>query len=186
MRQSGETGSKVVTAHRVDDRGHDVRAINWTYVYDAHAQTLLRYLRRFTRRRDEAEDLLHDVFERAMSAAKVPDTDAMLPWLYRIASNTAISHLRRAAIRRLLPLSALSETVDPLADRADLALVRQALRSIPPAHAVALVLVHHEGFARRDAARLLGVPEETLKTRLARGRVNFASAYARLQRGLPA
>jgi RNA polymerase sigma-70 factor, ECF subfamily len=176
----------VVPAHRVDHRGHDVRAINWTYVYDAHAQTLLRYLRRFTRRRDEAEDLLHDVFERAMSAAEAPDADAILPWLYRIASNTAISHLRRAAIRRLLPLSALREAVDPMADHDDLALVRLALRSIPPAHAVALVLVHHEGFARRDAARLLGVPEETLKTRLARGRVNFASAYARLQRGLRA
>lgn len=66
----------MVAAHRVDDRGHDVRAINWAYVYDAHAQTLLRYLRRFTRRRDEAEDLLHDVFERAMSAAEVPDTGA--------------------------------------------------------------------------------------------------------------
>lgn len=176
----------VISADRVDERGHDVGAINWTYVYDAHAQTLLRYLRRFTARRDEAEDLLHDVFERAMSAAEVPEASAMLPWLYRIASNTAISHLRRAAVRRLLPLGALREAVDPIAERDELALVRAALRSIPPAQAVALVLVHHEGFARREAARLLGLPEETLKTRLARGRVNFAGAYARLQRGLRA
>ena len=176
----------MVLAQGVDDRGDDVRIINWTYVYDAHGQTLLRYLRRFTARRDEAEDLLHDVFERAMSATEVPDDAALLPWLYRIASNTAISHLRRAAIRRLLPLSALREAIAPVVERDDLALVRQALRSIPPAQAVALVLVHHEGFARRDAARLLGVPEETLKTRLARGRLNFAGAYARLQRGLRA
>lgn len=171
-------------AHDPGERGDDVRIINWTYVYELHGRTLLRYLRRFTARGEEAEDLLHDVFERAMSASDVPADAALLPWLYRIASNTAISHLRRGTIRRFLPLSALREAAAPRVDSDDLVLVRQALRAIPPAQAVALVLVHHEGFARRDAARLLGVPEETLKTRLARGRLNFAAAYARLQRGL--
>jgi len=176
----------VVLAHRVDDRGDDVRTINWTYVYDRHGPTVLRYLRRFSASRQEAEDLLHDVFERAMTATEVPNESGMLPWLYRIASNTAISHLRKVAVRRLLPLSALREAAAPLVDRDDLALVRQALRSIPPPQAVALVLVRQEGFARRDVARLLGVPEETVKTRLARGRLNFAASYGRLQRGLRA
>jgi len=169
----------------VDDRSR-LAGVSWAYAYETYARLLLRYLRRFAATDAHAEDMLHDVFERAMNATNLPETASLLPWLYRIASNTAISHLRRQRLRRFLPLPQSHDeqlaTSDPPLDVQEH--VRLALRSLPTAQAIALVLVHHEGYSRAEAARVLGVGEATLKTRLTRGRLNFAAAYGRLERGL--
>jgi len=42
----------------------------------------------------------------------------------------------------------------------------------------------HEGRSRSEIAAHLGISEEGVKSRLARGRLNFAAAYRRLERGL--
>ena len=59
-----------------------------------------------------------------------------------------------------------------------------ALNSIPPDQAIALTLHLHSGFSRLEIAILLRTNEETIKSRLSRGRRNFAAAYRRLERGL--
>ena len=69
--------------------------VNWTAAYERDAPDLLRYLRRFVRTTDRAEDLLQETFVHAMAADRVPTEDELRPWLYRIASNLAISQLRR-------------------------------------------------------------------------------------------
>lgn len=155
-------------------------APDWVALYRDHGPRLLRYLRRLTRDEEEAADLMQDTFERAMRAGTVP-ADASA-WLYRIASNAAIDHLRRR--RRLRFLRLPPEAVAPTRDTDDLELVRRALRSIPPDQAVALVLRLHEGRSRREVAELLGLSEDGVKSRLARGRLNFIAACRRIERGL--
>jgi RNA polymerase sigma-70 factor (ECF subfamily) len=154
--------------------------VDWRSLYEANAPDLLRFLRRFTRELHTAEDLLHDAFARAMGARHVPPSDEMRPWLYRIATNVAISQLRRS---RPLPLLGFL-TEPPVAPIGEAEQVRQALHSIPPEQALTLTLVLHEGFSRSEAARILGVSEEAVKSRMARGRINFIAAYQRLERGL--
>jgi RNA polymerase sigma factor (sigma-70 family) len=157
--------------------------VNWTAAYEAHASDLLRYLRRFVRTRERAEDLLQETFMRALAAEIQPAAADVRPWLYRIASNLAISQLRRDARFRLWPGTEL-RTSAPTSTIEELEHVRSALRAIPADQAVALVLTTHHGFSRSEAAAILSVKPETLKTRLARGRLNFAAAYARIGRGL--
>ena len=155
--------------------------LDWRSLYEANAPDLLRFLRRFVRETHTAEDLLHDTFAKAMHARRVPPSTAEArPWLYRIAANTAISHLRRGE-RRVA--ETIFGSVEPPAI-AEAEQVRQALRSIPPDQAITLTLVLHDGFSRGEAARILGITEEAVKSRLARGRLNFAAAYKRLERGL--
>jgi RNA polymerase sigma-70 factor (ECF subfamily) len=159
--------------------------VNWTAAYERYAPDLLRYLRRFVRTTDRAEDLVQETFVHAMAADRIPPEIELRPWLYRIASNLAISQLRRDRRGALLwfrqpqPESILSQIED-------LEHVRIALRSIPPDQAVALVLTAHHGFSRSEAATILMIPPATLKTRLARGRLNFAAAYGRIGHGLKA
>jgi RNA polymerase sigma-70 factor (ECF subfamily) len=105
--------------------------------------------------------------------------------LFRIATNLAVSHLRRRRLLSFLPF-AREHPGEHDAFDVEGAQVRAALRSIPADQAVALVLTLHQGFSRREAAALLGVGEETMKSRIARGRLNFAAAYKRLERGLRA
>ena len=109
--------------------------------------------------------------------------DAARPWLFRVAANLATSHLRRRRLFSFLPLLAEQPGTDGAFD-VEAAHVRYALRSIPAEHAVALTLALHNGFSRREIASMLGVSEETIKSRLARGRRNFAAAYRRIDQGL--
>jgi RNA polymerase sigma-70 factor (ECF subfamily) len=158
-------------------KGHG--RLDWRSLYVANAPDLLRFLRRFARETSTAEDLLHDTFARAMAARHQPtDEREARAWLYRIASNTAISELRRR--RPALPLMSPAR----MAPVEEVDQVRAALRAIPADQAITLTLVLHDGFDRREAAEILGISEEGVKSRLARGRLNFAAAYARLERGL--
>jgi RNA polymerase sigma-70 factor (ECF subfamily) len=155
-------------------------ALDWAAVYSTHAPELVRYLRRVVRDPETARDLVQETFARAMGAANLPPTAHLRPWLYRIATNLAISALRRRRLTTLLGSEPQARS-DDQSDEADL--VRRALASIPPDQAVALVLQLHEGFSRREIAEMMHISEEAIKSRVARGRLNFAAAYGRIQRG---
>lgn len=155
---------------------------DWGALYEAHGPDLLAFLRRATGDLSLAEDLLHDSFARAIgSSTGAPDPAR--PWLFRIAANVAISHHRRRRLFAFVSLSAdQAGSLDAYDTEAEH--VRAALRSIPRDQAVTLTLALHEGFTRREIAEMLQTNEETIKSRLARGRQNFAAAYRRIDRGL--
>jgi RNA polymerase sigma factor (sigma-70 family) len=157
--------------------------VPWEALYDAHASDIARYLRRLVGNADTAADLMQETFARAMRAGRTPALAEMRPWLFRIASNVAMSELRKPRWGDLLGLhrQVRSETSFEEAEQ-----VRHAMRSIPADQAVTLALAFHEGFSRREIAEMLGISEETVKSRIARGRLNFAAAYKRLERGLRA
>lgn len=152
------------------------RAVDWERAYVLHAPALLRYLRRLSRDASTAEDLMHETFERATRAGRMPAEADVRPWLYRIATNLAVDHLRRRRRLAFLPFSGRERDDRPTFD-ADADLVRRALRSIPPEQAAVLVLRLHEGFSRAETAELTGVSERAVKERLERGRESFARAY---------
>jgi len=155
---------------------------DWRALYEAHGPDLLAFLRRATGEAHLAEDLLHESFARAIASRSGPPALAR-PWLFRIAANLAISHHRRRRLFAFVPLS--DEQVEPGGGYdVEAEQVRAALRSIPRDQAVTLTLALHEGFTRREIAEMLAASEETVKSRLARGRRNFAAAYRRLERGL--
>lgn len=154
------------------------RAADWERAYVLHAPALLRYLRRLSLDPATAEDLMQETFERAARAVHLPSDSDARPWLYRIATNLAVDHLRRRRRFAFLPFSG-RERDDRVTFDADGDVVRRALRQIPPDQATALVLRLHEGFSRAEIAQLTGVTERAVKERLERGRENFARAYRR-------
>jgi RNA polymerase sigma-70 factor (ECF subfamily) len=155
----------------------------WEAIYDAHARDIARYLRRLVGDADVAADLMQETFVKAMHARRRAPVDEMRPWLFRIASNLAVSHLRKPRWAELLGLRREIRSHVSFEEGEQ---VRQAMRSIPADQAVTLALAFHEGFSRREIAQMLGVSEETVKSRIARGRLNFTAAYKRLERGLRA
>jgi RNA polymerase sigma-70 factor (ECF subfamily) len=156
---------------------------DWGAIYAREGPGLLRFARRLSASDDEARDVLQEVFVRAMRTSSRPtDASRFRPWLYRIVTNECIDRRRRRRffIASLDAVRAPAPVIDTSGD----ALVRQALRSIPPDQAAALVLRLQEGRSRAEIASHLGISEEGVKSRLARGRLNFAAAYRRLERGL--
>jgi RNA polymerase sigma-70 factor (ECF subfamily) len=132
---------------------------------------------RYGLRREEIEDVVSEVFLKVYR-----NLDSYRPehpfstWLYRVAMNHLLDQGRRRAregTRVDLPrdLEATGERADrrlELRERARL--LREALRQLEPKYREAIFLVYVEELRVEDAARLLGVPEGTVKTRLMRAR----------------
>lgn len=129
--------------------------------------------------RDLMDDVLQEAYVKAFRALPRFRGDARLgTWLYRIAYNACMDELRRSRHGRELPLdealpSGSADPGDVAAGRGDLA---QALATLPPEERAAVLLVDAQGFDYRESARVLGIPEGTVASRLNRARATLRMA----------
>lgn len=151
----------------------------WRQLYDAHATELVGYLWRLTGDQEVATDLMQDTFAAGMRDERALREPAKArAWLFRIATHLATKRLRRQRLVAFLPFGGSERSSEGVPDVQDLA-VRDALRAISPDQATALVLHYAHGFTRVEIARLLGRSEQTVKSRIARGRRAFLEVYDR-------
>lgn len=150
-------------------------------LFDRYHAPILNYLHRMVYDRATAEDLTQDTFIKAYRA--LPNTNADLAfkaWLYRIATNTAITHLRRKKIVRWVPFvdgfdPPSNESVErSVGRRFD---VEQALGKLPQHYATVLLLRHYQGLSLAETAAALDITENAAKLRLFRARKAFAEVY---------
>jgi RNA polymerase sigma-70 factor (ECF subfamily) len=126
----------------------------------------------------EAEDLLQDVFERAYRAyPRLRPVSNVRAWLYKIATNTAFSVLRRGG--RFRPLG--DEDAERLADdphrgphhQAELGEEVEALHAaildLPPAQHAAVVMRHLHGLEYAEIAAALECSEESARANVSHG-----------------
>jgi RNA polymerase sigma-70 factor (ECF subfamily) len=171
---------------------------------EAFADIVKRYQRpvfsivvRMVRDAGLAEDLTQETFIKAFRALKTYDPRRKLSsWLFTIAHNTTIDHLRRKSLQTV-PLETDGEEPDPLyrlpvdgtaspertAMSRDLARAfEQELQAIRPEYAEILVLRFQEGLAYEEISEVTGLPMGTVKTHLFRARRQLANRLA--DRGL--
>lgn len=131
---------------------------------------IFNYLRRLTGHEEDAMDLAQDVFLKAwQSLARLGDPARFGPWLYRIAHNEAISHVRRRRPEtdlENLPPVAHSTRMAPV--EVSLA-VEAALARVSPEQREAVILKVYEGFKFDEMAEVLNCPASTLKSRVYTG-----------------
>jgi RNA polymerase sigma-70 factor (ECF subfamily) len=164
--------------------GVSLMAIDWEHVYSEHAPEIAGYLAKLVGDRQAGSDLMQETFVRALRAqSSIREPVAVRAWLYRTATNLASSYRRRRALLAFLPFGGAEHAPD-LAFDIEAEQVHAAMRSIPADQAATLLLFYERGFSRREIAELLHISEETVKSRLARGRRNFMAAFRRLERGL--
>jgi RNA polymerase sigma-70 factor (ECF subfamily) len=157
-------------------------SLDWRAIYERYAGEIARYLMKLTAEPDGAKDLMQETFMRAIERQdQLRDRAAVRPWLYRIATNLAVSSMRRRQLRARLSF-VRAEHPDPALSVPEVDQVRAALRSIAPKQAACLIL-RERGFSRREIATICGLTEDGAKSRLARGETSFISAYRRLERG---
>ena len=126
------------------------------------------------RDRATAEDCAQETYERAYRAWAGWKPDAPVEaWLHRIAINVAISDRRHERLRqagelvRRLGRPAPGPDPSTAAERSDLI---RAMQKLPTKQAAALVLRHFHGYSNREIASAIGVPEQTVASRLAAAR----------------
>jgi len=148
------------------------------------------YLRQMVGDADLASDLAQETFLAAYQALPrwqpPPDlaartTDLLSPWLYRIATNHAISALRRQTIARRTPVSPTrvsSSLEDAVIGRE---LLRVALATLDEDDAACLVLHYVAGERYGEIAARLGISSEAVRKRVGRSLSSLRRAYAALE-----
>ncbi len=144
-------------------------------LFERHHAALYRFCLRLTGNRAESEDLVQDVF---MKMLKHKDSfkhdQAFTPWMYRIAHNVAVDHLRRSS-RAAQPEedldtrpSELPGSEERVAEHEQVSLVRRALLALPPDRREVLLMSRYEMKSYEEVAEALGVSVGTVKTRVHR------------------
>lgn len=137
---------------------------------------LRRYAWALLRDPTDADDLVHDCLERALSnlPAQTREPD-IRPWLFTIMHNLYVSQRRKAKVRSMAtPIDAAAEqfaSTPPTQEHAlHLGQVLRALDGLPDEQRAVLLLVCVEDLSYAETARALGVPIGTVMSRLNRGR----------------
>lgn len=135
-------------------------------------------VRRFIARRVEPgalDDLVQEVFLKVHeSSGELRDADRLGSWLFRIARNVVIDHLRKRATRMAKPLDEVDEpaTLEPEVNfnQEMAAWFRPMMDLLPEEYRVALELTEIEGLTQRELADRTGLSLSGAKSRVQRAK----------------
>jgi RNA polymerase sigma factor (sigma-70 family) len=154
----------------------------FSVIHDRYRQRLFAYARQMLDgSRQDAEDALQDVFLRAYSSLRTSDRPLSLrAWLYRVAHNRCIDHLRRP----VPPAIDLFETsrkplYDPIAEaerRDDLRRLVEDVRRLPDQQRSALLMREIDGLSYAELGAALGISLPAVKSLLVRARISLVEA----------
>jgi RNA polymerase sigma-70 factor, ECF subfamily len=148
--------------------------------YDRHVQGIHALVYRLMGPDGEIDDVVHDVFVRALeSLPRLREPAALRSWLFGIAVRAVAIRFQKRSRQRWLRFMAPEEVPEVGAAPSELgeALheVYAILRGIDAEERIALVLHRVEGLSLESAAAACGMSLATFRRRLARGEAKFFS-----------
>lgn len=157
-----------------------------TFLHE-HQNMVFSTAMRLLANQSEAEDVTQEVFLRAYERfGELRESPTVRGWLKTVATNLSLNHLSRYRARwrffseifhrteddedRELDFPAPDDTHEALAQADRREIVERALRGLPPAQRVPLVLYHFDGLRYEEIAAKLGVSLGKVKTDIFRAR----------------
>jgi len=161
----------------------------FTRLVRRHKTPVYNFILRSVRSREVAEDLVQDVFVKVVqNAAEFKHEARFSTWAYMIARNVCIDHLRKAALRRHPSLdqaannnsgedgptlgeriadSHFGAAVDRVAIGSELGQrITRAVEELPPEQREVFLLREVANVPFKEIAEIVGVPENTTKSRM--------------------
>jgi RNA polymerase sigma-70 factor (ECF subfamily) len=148
-------------------------------LYRQHSARLFNLAWRMSGTRADAEDLLQEIF--LLAYRKLPEfrgDSSVGTWLYRLAMNRCLDHLKSRQTRNSGATMAFDEEAMPMRKlsgdggikRLDL---ERAVARLPEGARAAFVLHDVEGFQHQEIAAILGISEGTSKSQVHKARLRL-------------
>lgn len=148
-------------------------------LYDRYSAALFGFALRVVRRREDAEEVVQDVFSQAWREAPRYDMGrgTVAGWLVMLTRTRSIDRIRARRSRPDLEVPVDMAAVSPIAGHdvdpeqatileRDARDVRDALRALPETQRSLVDLAYYEGLSHSEIAARTGVPLGTVKARL--------------------
>jgi RNA polymerase sigma-70 factor (ECF subfamily) len=184
-------------------RGRDEHAL--AELSSLYGQKIFQLAFRYLRNHEDAEEVVQDVLLKVFHKIDMFRGDSALSsWIYRITFNTAMSRLRRTKATRQAELTELTigpslaeddaSAIDPpdWSNMADEQALRRQMRErvvaaigdLPAIYREPVILRDLRGLSTEEASSQLRVKDQTLKSRLHRGRMLLRERLADFADGL--
>jgi RNA polymerase sigma factor (sigma-70 family) len=169
------------------DRRNETAESAFATLVERHGAMVLRVCRSLLRDEHDAQDAFQATFLILVRrAGAIRKRESVGSWLYgvslRVSACARIAAARRRRHERLAAQTAPERLGDESGSRELSAIIHEELHRLPERYRAAVVLCYLEGLTCEAAARRLGWPVGTVKSRLARGRERLAHRLVR--RGL--
>ncbi len=185
-----QTASDEVLIRRIADGDRLAMQV----LFARHHVRVYRFVLRLVNDASVAEDTISEVFlDVWRQAGRFEGRSAVSTWLLSIARFKALSVLRKRTDEELDEdaAAAIPDTADTpeisLQKKDKSAVLRECLTSLTPEHREIIDLVYYHEKSVEEAAQIIGIPENTVKTRMfyARKRLSELLKAAGLDRGWP-
>ena len=151
---------------RLSENGKD----RFETAYTNYADAMYRIALSHMSRREDAEDVVHDVFIKYMQASpSFADDDHERAWLIRVTVNRCRDLLRRRTIRRYVGFDEIEE-IPAEEETYEGQGVVSMISTLPEKYRSVMVLHYLEGYSVEECANILGLSASGIKMRLSRGR----------------
>jgi RNA polymerase sigma factor (sigma-70 family) len=143
---------------------------------------LLGFIQHMLRSREDAEDVLQEVYVASLRAIRADDRPIQTkPWLYKIARNRALNHMRR---RSDVPVesmdtfekSAGQSALEAVAGRERLNEIVADVHNLPETQRTALILREFDALSYQQIAATMDTTVPAVKSLLVRARIGLATA----------
>ena len=179
IHQNSEMNDKVILQHLMEG-SREALAMLW----QDQSANVLNLAFRMLKDRDQAEDILMDVFVQVPKAVQgFRGQSALNTWLYRLTVNACLMKLRSQKRHRELEEEKIDTIieealgkVDATEESFDAELLEKGLAQLPAETRSMLWLKDAEDLDVKDLADIYGMPEGTVKARLSRAR-HFVRDY---------
>ncbi len=138
-------------------------------VYSNYADMLYRLALSYLNHREDAQDVVQDVFTKYMCGLHFPmDKEHEKAWFIRVTINHCHDSLRR---RKHRTHASLDEVADlPEKEQEIPFMLQETLQSLPDKYRAVIILHYLEGFSVQEIATICGISVSATKMRLLRGR----------------
>lgn len=151
-------------------------------IVDRYQARLLGFCRQMIGSTEDAEDVLQEVFVNAYKAMMADNREINLrPWLYRIARNRSLNHLRKPrAIAQesmdMVPMVEAASTAEKVHNREEFRQLLQDVTKLPETQRAALLLREIDALSYEEIAEAMDTTVPSVKSLLVRARISLAEA----------
>jgi RNA polymerase sigma factor (sigma-70 family) len=151
-------------------------------IFDRYQGRLLGFCRQMLGSTEDAEDVLQEVFVSAYRAMLADEREINLrPWLYRIARNRCLNHLRKPTADAqesmdMVPAVEASSTAEKVHNREEFRQLLGDVAKLPETQRSALLLREMDAMSYEEIAQAMDTSVPSVKSLLVRARISLAEA----------